>query len=153
MLVSDGVSLSEGDEVVIKVSDINRPPRSVPGEAFSTVAGARVDLNGSRSTDPDGDALSYTWVQTGGPAVALEDADTAFPFFTAPLQTITLSFELVVNDGRVDSDAEDIRVTIIAPEEGCSCTIKPRERGGSAPLLASALFLLTMVVRRRSTKK
>ena len=43
-----------------------------------------VTLDGSGSSDPDGDPLSYAWTQVSGPTVALSDATAAQPTFTAP---------------------------------------------------------------------
>jgi hypothetical protein len=59
-------------------------------------------LNGSASSDPDSDPLTYSWVQVSGPAVTLSGANTAFPQFTAPFVNTTgatLQFQLTVDDG------------------------------------------------------
>lgn len=64
--------------------------------------GASVTLHGT-ATGPAG--MAYTWRQVAGPTVALSDAGTLSPFFTAPLVpsgvggTQTLSFELTVSVG------------------------------------------------------
>jgi hypothetical protein len=51
-----------------------------------------VTLDGSASTDPDGTIASYTWTQTAGPPVVLEDATTAHPKFIAPMVTAPPTF-------------------------------------------------------------
>ena len=71
-----------------------------------------VALDGSASFDPDGDFITYQWVQTFGPAVVLNGADTAQPTFTAPLipggliGSQTLTFSLTVSDSALSAVAE-----------------------------------------------
>ena len=61
-----------------------------------------VELDGTGSYDPDGDALTYQWRQTGGPPVVLNNATSAIATFTAPFVAqksgVVLAFELVVRD-------------------------------------------------------
>ena len=75
--------------------------------------GDEVRLDGSGSTTP-GEALSYSWSQTGGsPSVTLTGATTATPRFTAPNVTsdVTLTFTLTVTaDGDSDTDTVDVTV-------------------------------------------
>ena len=65
--------------------DVNQAPTADAG-GDQTVAGGSgtVNLDGTASSDPDGDALTYAWTQTGGAGVTLSGADTATPSFTAP---------------------------------------------------------------------
>lgn len=73
-----------------------------------------VTLDGSASTDPDDHfPLTYQWVQTGGPAVTLTDANTATPSFTAPATPAVLVFELVVSDSTGLASEPDAMIVIV----------------------------------------
>jgi hypothetical protein len=69
-------------------------------------------LDGSASTDPDGDSLAYRWVQTSGTPVTLSSASAMKPTFTAPAQSGDLAFSLVANDGKTDSTAATVSVNV-----------------------------------------
>ncbi len=74
-----------------------------------------VTLDGSASSDADGDALSYVWSQTGGATVSLSGSNGVQATFDAPDvgvgSSVDLTFELRVSDGSIiDSDA--ILVTV-----------------------------------------
>jgi PKD repeat protein len=94
--------------------DANDPPSADAGSDQTVDEGATVDLDASASSDPDGDDLSYSWTQTGGPDVSLSDAQTATPSFDAPAetqQTQTYTFEVTVSDGQA-TDTDTVSVTV-----------------------------------------
>ena len=78
--------------------------------------GDLVTLSGS-GTDPEGEGLTYQWVQTGGPAVTLSDATASEPTFTAPegLSNSEITFELQVSDG-TNTSIDTMSVTINAEQ-------------------------------------
>jgi hypothetical protein len=71
-----------------------------------------VTLDGSASSDADGDDLTYLWTQTGGETVTLSSATAKAPRFTAPAKAAALTFSLVMNDGLADSEADEVVVTV-----------------------------------------
>ena len=61
--------------------------------------GSTVRLDGTASTDPDGNLpLAYGWQQTGGTPVTLSDPAAASPSLTAPEEEAVLIFGLTVTD-------------------------------------------------------
>ncbi|MCY1042751.1 myxosortase-dependent M36 family metallopeptidase [Corallococcus sp. bb12-1] len=91
---------SATDLVNVTVRKSNRHP---VGEAPATITvneGDAVELDASGITDPDGDALTFTWTQVGGSTVATTGAGTSKLTFTAPqVQADTaLAFSLVAKD-------------------------------------------------------
>ncbi len=121
LVVNDGVQDSPATTVTVTVeAGENDAPVADAGPAQTVAEGVAVTLDGSASSDPEGQPLSYAWTQTSGdPGVTLNDATTAAPSFTAPSQLVAdavLTFSLVVNDGVQDSPATTVTVTVEAGE-------------------------------------
>jgi PKD repeat protein len=75
------------------------PPTATTGPNQTVYVDDPVTLDGTASTDPDGDLpLTYGWQQTGGPAVTLDDPTATQPTFTAPSTPSVLTFTLWVTD-------------------------------------------------------
>ncbi len=95
--------------VIAKVT-VTTPNRAPVAAASGAEAkpGAVVALDAAASSDPDGDALSYSWVQTKGPAVTITGADAAQASFMMPQVPPGTSFRFVVevSDGRLSAIAQ-----------------------------------------------
>ena len=86
-------------------------PVAQAGPDQTVASGSLVTLDGS---DSEGKIDSYSWAQTGGPTVALSNANSAVARFIAPYvaSAVTLSFRLTVVDEtkRADTDATSVIV-------------------------------------------
>jgi len=97
--------------VTARLSGNRKPVADAGDDITGILVGQEVHLDGSGSSDPEGSDLTYTWSQVSGPAVELTDKDTARPGFI-PDQAGTYTFELVVNDGDLDSDPDQVSVQV-----------------------------------------
>jgi hypothetical protein len=121
LTVTDPNGASATDEVDVTVgTQGGSAPVAVAGGNLLVHEGATVTLNGSASSDPDGDPLTYSWVQTRGPAVQLLDASTAYPHFVAPFvssRAAILSFKLTVTDPSGARSSDTARVAVLNVNE------------------------------------
>ena len=97
----------------------NQFPIANAGAAQDVTTGATVTLDGSGSSDPDNDALTYSWTHTstdGGapsPLITLTNPTTASPTFTADTAAV-LVFTMRVTDG-TDASTATVTITVTAP--------------------------------------
>lgn len=113
LVVNDGTTNSTPSTVTVTATVSNAVPVANAGVAQSVLTGTVVALNGSGSSDANGDPLSYAWALTSKPAgstAALAGSATAAPTFTADSAGGYVA-SLVVNDGTVNSIASTVTVT------------------------------------------
>ena len=110
LVVNDGKTDSAPDEVVITTS--NTTPVANAGSDQTVSPGATVQLNGSASSDLDGDTLTYLWTLTPPPgsSAVLTGVDTATPSFTVDVPG-TYTASLMVNDGTVSSTPDMVIIS------------------------------------------
>ncbi|MBB5369474.1 MULTISPECIES: PKD domain-containing protein [unclassified Janthinobacterium] len=117
LVVNDGKVNSELSSVTITASVANAPPVAYAGNAITVVAGVLgVMLDGSASSDANGDSLTYKWSllsKPDGSAVQLVDATSARPYLRVDVPG-AYEVGLVVNDGQVDSEVSRVTVTVVA---------------------------------------
>jgi hypothetical protein len=119
---TENIGLSEIEVCGTAAGTTNRTPTANAGSDQTVTQGATVTLDGSASSDPDGDAITYAWTQVSGTAVTLSDATADRPTFTAPTGGTTdeqLVFQLVTNDGNVNSTADTVTVTVQPAAQTC----------------------------------
>ncbi len=116
---------SATDAVVVRVvpgADLN-PPSANAGADRTVDEGAIAQLDGSASSDPDNDPLSFSWtlVDVQPPlvapgSVAIGGADTAQPTFTSPRfanpSGLDLRFKLTVTTPRGGKDEDEVLVHV-----------------------------------------
>lgn len=154
---ANGAELAGNPVLRINIADgrgSNAAPDAIAGSNQVRSAGSQVTLDGSQSSDADGDALAFAWTQTGGPEVALTGTDTAIARFAAPqvdFDTL-LQFELTVSDPSGLSDSSTVTVTITAN----AATSNSGSGGGAADLWLIAFLMMaalrSLAVRERYSK-
>lgn len=114
--VSDGKISSELSSVTITVSVANAPPVAHAGLAMTVVVNMGIMLDGSESSDANGDSLTYQWTLVSKPAgsiAQLADVNSARPFLRADVPG-AYEASLVVNDGKVASAPAFVTTTAVA---------------------------------------
>lgn len=113
LTVNDGQLDSVPSTVTVTAAVANAAPVADAGSAQTVIAGSVISLNGSGSSDANGDVLSYAWTLTAKPmgsTAILSNAAAAAPAFTADLPG-TYVATLKVNDGKVDSAPSTVAIT------------------------------------------
>jgi hypothetical protein len=91
---------------------VNHPPVANAGTDQTVEAnvhhGAQVTLDGSNSSDPDDDLLTYTWREAGDTIAGPTNDPTAQ--ITLALGTHTI--ELIVNDGKGGAATDEVRIEV-----------------------------------------
>lgn len=115
LVVKDGRLRSAPSTVVLRTLD--SPPLADAGSDGQGAVGASVALDGIRSRDPDGDALSYRWSLLAAPGTSaldgslLEDAGSALAGFV-PDQVGLYVAQLWVDDGKARSRPDTARIVV-----------------------------------------
>lgn len=109
VMIHDVGNYWEIDDLVTDAPGVgNRPPIAVAGLdqtlEQTSHAGALVMLDGSGSSDPDDDILTYNWTWSGGSATSVN------PIVTFPLGTTTVT--LIVSDGTL-SATDTVVITVV----------------------------------------
>ena len=99
----------------INAAVANTPPLANAGSDQTVRTGVLVTLNGTGSTDADGDSLTYSWTMVSRPngsGAVLSSSIAAMPTFT-PDRGGTYVLSLIVNDGHANSVADEVRISTV----------------------------------------
>ena len=111
LIVNDGIANSSPDSVTVTTQ--NSPPIANAGADQTAAVGDTVTLNGSASSDGDGDPLTYRWAfqsRPQGSAATLNSPIAVNPTFLVDVSG-TYVLGLIVNDGQADSAADTVTIS------------------------------------------
>ncbi|MDF1883161.1 hypothetical protein JHD49_04345 [Sulfurimonas sp. SAG-AH-194-C21] len=114
LIAFDGELYSIPGYITVNAKTDNSTPVSDAGVDQVITTPSLVMLNGSASSDADGDILTYTWIVVSKPlnsTITLDDNTKVNPSFTAD-EDGAYTFQLVVSDGTVNSTASTTNVQI-----------------------------------------
>ncbi len=126
----------------------NNPPVADAGDDVRARTGETVVLDGSGSSDPDGDPLSFEWRDREGNVLGTDKVVTVGPFDTAG----TYTFTLTVSDGEY-SDQDVVKVTV---DDGPGCSepgTGPGLTGATGAVLPFVMGGLMMAAIRRRRRR
>jgi hypothetical protein len=125
LVVTDSAGAESAPDTVT-VRFANRKPVANAGRCQSVPAGSTVQLDGSRSWDPNGDPLTYAWSivkKPRGSAAQLGSADTVTTSFVADLPGHYI-IRLLVSDGFVASHPSLVVVNATPPQPAAVETLR-----------------------------
>lgn len=90
----------------------NRKPLAVINGTLNVKVRETVYLNGTMSSDPDGDSLKYTWTVLSWPKSGIPLVGKSRRFQFDANTPGEYEIQLVVNDGSLDSDPVTVTVVV-----------------------------------------
>ena len=127
---STGVTITQ-TPITQNYTPPNNPPIANAGPDQTGQAPDVFNLDGTGSSDPDGDSLTFHWTQISGPNNPLNNPQTATPStytwnVTSPTSMV---FELKVEDSNGAMSAPDqVELTMMPPDNMDQCTPWNRDR-------------------------
>lgn len=112
LVVSDHYTSSEPDTVTVSYNNV--APVANAGNSQSVVLGETVVLDGTGSSDANGNTLTYRWslvIAPAGSSAAIQEPTDPQPSFVPDFPG-TYEAQLVVNDGFVDSIPSTVNIQV-----------------------------------------
>ena len=143
--IGDEITVTDGDTLLLEVTDVtygsgkihlsaftnavalidnllvdtpNSQPIAVAGSAQGVLVCNTAQLNGTGSSDPDFDPITYAWTLVNAPAGSNASLDGSSNSTTtlSPDEPGQYVVQLIVNDGKLDSSPDQVTITASAPE-------------------------------------
>jgi hypothetical protein len=116
VVTDEGALPSAADQV--EISSDNLAPTAAAGDDQLVIIGANGALDGSGSSDPESDPLTFDWAITSAPAGSLAVVDDPFAetTFMAPDLEGTYEVTLTVSDFLGEGAPDLVEITAITPE-------------------------------------
>jgi PKD domain len=111
-------------DVYLYTPPVNTPPTAVIALVDSAYVGENVSLDGSGSSDPEGDPLTYAWTLSApdGSLAHLSDATAVAPSFDVDVPG-EYTATLVVNDGLADSAPASLSIQAVTLQDAAATTL------------------------------
>jgi len=109
-----GLQSTTFDTVKITANPANQPPVANSGPDQTAIVRSTVKLDGSASSDPDGNPLTFAWSIITKPTsstATLNNPTSIQPTFK-PDRMGTYVLQLIVNDGKVNSAPDTVTITV-----------------------------------------
>jgi hypothetical protein len=125
LIVTDSLGTASGPAVV-SVSFNDVAPVANAGPSQSAEVGEAVTLNGSKSTDSNGEPLTYNWslVSTPKRSKAVISNPTAENARFLPDLPGTYEVQLIVNDGSLNSLPATAEIEVVSPQTQLTMNIR-----------------------------
>ena len=145
LIVTDSLGTASSPAIV-NVTSNNVVPVANAGLSQTAVVGQTVTLNGSVSSDADGDPLTYKWSLTSMPSgshAVISNPTAQIASFVPDLPG-TFVAQLVVNDGFVDSLPTAVQIQAVSRQTQAIQNIQGLQQNVIANLAPSAFKNTTM---------
>jgi beta propeller repeat protein len=148
LVVSDGKVSSTPDTVTVSFQNIK--PVANAGTSLSLILGETATLDGTQSSDLNGDSLTYHWSLTSAPSGSTAPIVNPAASLTTitPDRAGTYSVQLIVNDGLLDSDPGTIQILVVAKETKIITDIRDLEttiNGFESGVFKNAMMQNTLI--------
>lgn len=111
LTINDGKQTSTPDTVKITIRNVNKKPVANAGVDLVVNEGDLIMLDGSASSDPDGDAIIYNWTAEGY-SISGANQVSAFTWAFEVEEDKMVPFQLTINDGKLNSLPDTVWVKI-----------------------------------------
>ncbi len=122
--VTDTSDVTTRSEITVTFTNIE--PVAISSAVATAVVGDTVTLDGSLSSDANGDALTYNWSLVSQPALStafLKDTMSSAPYFMADAEG-SYEVSLSVNDGMVESETVNTTIEVISVQTAITILIE-----------------------------